>query len=206
MCLFDEEILCWSKLLQPINYRFCGRKPIRTSRLMAGTLLALLLAWLKATLLWSFWFWASFSQFVYAFCISPVLSAWQLFFIIFHPQNGRSIHCFAGEGRRWKRASSRGIGSARQRAETHPRQTGSKIESSANSRQERTSGKRKRKIPVPQQCRVSIFLSWFPVNHYRLVCCYHLCVGTQNKNYFFYGDLATRNWSWFLCVYRFGYI
>ena len=40
-----------------------------------------------------------------------------------------------------------------------------KIESSANSRQERASGKRKRKIPVPQQCRVSIFLSWFPVNH-----------------------------------------
>ena len=83
---------------------------------------------------------------------------------------------------------------------------GAKIESSANSRQERTSGKRKRKIPVPQQCRVSIFLSWFPVNHYRLICCYHLRVGTQNKNYFFYGDLATRNWSWFLCVYRFGYI
>ena len=35
---------------------------------------------------------------------------------------------------------------------------GAKIESSANSRQERESGKRKRKIPVPQQCRKYIFI------------------------------------------------
>ena len=42
---------------------------------------------------------------------------------------------------------------------------GAKIESSANSGQERASKKRKRKIPVPQQCRVSIFLSWFSVSH-----------------------------------------
>ena len=47
---------------------------------------------------------------------------------------------------------------------------GAKIESSSNSGQERESRKRKRKTPVPQQCRVSIFLSWFPVNHDRLVC------------------------------------
>ena len=49
---------------------------------------------------------------------------------------------------------------------------GAKIEGSANSGQERASGKRKRKISVPQQCRVSIFLSWFLVDHDRLVCCY----------------------------------
>lgn len=47
---------------------------------------------------------------------------------------------------------------------------GAKIESSSNSGQERASRKRKRETPVPQQCRVSIFLSWFPVNHDRLVC------------------------------------
>lgn len=51
---------------------------------------------------------------------------------------------------------------------------GAKIESSANSGKERASGKRKRKIPVPQQCRVSIFLSCFQVNHDRLVSCYHV--------------------------------
>ena len=123
-CVFStEKILGWSKLLQPINYRCCGRKPIRTSRLLAGTWQALLSAWLKAILLWYFRVWASFSEFVYAFCISPVLSAWWLFFIVLHPQNGRSIRCFGGEGRHWKRASSRGIGSVRQRAETHPRRT-----------------------------------------------------------------------------------
>ena len=49
---------------------------------------------------------------------------------------------------------------------------GAKIERSANSGQEGASGKRKRKIPVPQQCRVSIFLSWFLVDHDCLVCCY----------------------------------
>lgn len=58
---------------------------------------------------------------------------------------------------------------------------GAKIESSANSRQERASGKRKRKIPVPQQCRVSIFLSWFLVDHDRLVCCY-MCSHTNAKH------------------------
>lgn len=41
----------------------------------------------------------------------------------------------------------------------------SKIESSNNSGQERASRKRKRKIPIPQQCRVSIY--------FLLVCCDH---------------------------------
>ena len=53
---------------------------------------------------------------------------------------------------------------------------GAKIESSANSGKERASGKRKRKILVPQKCRVSIFLSCFQVNHGRLVSCYHVRV------------------------------
>ena len=57
---------------------------------------------------------------------------------------------------------------------------GAKIESSANSGQKRASGKRKRKIPVPQQCRVSIFLSWFVVDHDRLVC--YMCSHTNAKH------------------------
>lgn len=57
---------------------------------------------------------------------------------------------------------------------------GAKIESSANSGKERASGKRKRKIPVPQQCRVSIFLSCFQVNHDRLVSCYHVRAYKRN--------------------------
>ena len=55
-----------------------------------------------------------------------------------------------------------------------------KIESSANSGQERASGKRKRKIAVPQQCRVSILLSLFLVDDDRLVCCY-MCSHTNAK-------------------------
>ena len=57
---------------------------------------------------------------------------------------------------------------------------GAKIESSANSGQERASGKRKRKIPVPQQCRVRILLSLFLVDDDRLVCCY-MCSHTNAK-------------------------
>ena len=83
---------------------------------------------------------------------------------------------------------------------------GAKIESSANSGKERASGKRKRKIFVPQQCRVSIFLSCFQANHGFLVTLLPCArVQTQNTNYFYV--LLRRspsNWSCFLC--RFGYM
>lgn len=48
----------------------------------------------------------------------------------------------------------------------------SKIESSNNSGQERASRKRKRKIPIPQQCRVSIHCIFL------LVCWGRDCPGT----------------------------
>ena len=66
---------------------------------------------------------------------------------------------------------------------------------------ERASRKRKRKIPVPQHCRVSICLSWFLVDHDRLVCCY-MCSHTNGTFHFL--SAPTPYGMHFLCAFKYG--
>ena len=66
---------------------------------------------------------------------------------------------------------------------------------------ERASRKRKRKIPVPQHCHVSICLSWFLVDDDRLVCCY-MCSHTNGT--FHYLSAPTPYGMHFLCAFKYG--